>query len=181
MKRISLLLLTLLVPFGVNAANMQCHGRATHWRDIAYTSGPMSKYSELKNCIAWTAYQFELPEELLYAMLDVERGPIGNCKSNKNGTQDCGPAQINDVRLKELEKFNLNKSDLKNKSCHNIWAMGYLLRKEIEKADGKIWRGVGNYHYHYSVNPRIHDTYIKKVKKSWRKLNIRIESYCRQR
>ena len=91
------------------SAQMQCHGKAQHWRDIAYSTGVMSKYKDVRNCIAWTAYQFDLPEELLYAMLDVERGPVnGKCRNNKNGTQDCGPAQINDVRLSELKEFNLS-------------------------------------------------------------------------
>ncbi len=172
----------LFIPFfTADAAQMQCHGQASHWRDIAYSTGVMSKYKEVRNCIAWTAYQFDLPEELLYSMLDVERGPLnGKCRDNKNGTQDCGPAQINDVRLKELKEFNLSKSDIRSKPCHNVWAMGYLLRREIERADGKIWRGVGNYHYHYSANPEIHNRYVRKVKSSWRKLNKKIENYCNQ-
>ena len=170
------------VSLPASATNMQCHGEASHWRDVAYSTGVMSKYKDVRNCIAWTAYQFELPEELLYAMLDVERGPInGKCRNNRNGTQDCGPAQINDVRLKELSKFSLTKNDIKSKPCHNVWAMGYLLRREIEKADGKIWRGVGNYHYHYSVNPTIHNRYIRKVKASWRKLNLKIKNYCSEK
>ena len=181
-KLFSFLLAGLLVlSLSSDAAQMQCHGKAAHWRDIAYSTGVMNKYKDVRNCIAWTAYQFDLPEELLYAMLDVERGPInGKCRTNKNGTQDCGPAQINDVRLKELKEFNLTKSDIKSKPCHNVWAMGYLLRREIERADGKIWRGVGNYHYNYSANPEIHNRYIRKVKSSWRKLNKKIESYCNQ-
>ena len=172
----------LLLSFSASATQMKCHGSATHWRDIAYSQGVMSKYMEYRQCIAWTAYQFKLPEELIYAMLDVERGPVnGTCRTNKNGTQDCGPAQINDVRLKELKMFSLSKDDIKRKPCHNIWAMGYLLRREIEKAQGKIWRGVGNYHYHYSVNKDIHNRYIAKVKKSWRNLNKKIEDYCSKR
>src|SRR5574344_101580 len=171
----------LLTTSSVNATQMKCHGQANHWRDVAYSTGVMSKYKDVRNCIAWSAYQFNLPEELLYAMLDVERGPVnGTCRNNRNGTQDCGPAQINDVRLKELGKFHLSKSDIKSKPCHNIWAMGYLIRREIEKSGGKIWRGVGNYHYHYSVNPDIHNRYVRKVKSSWRKLNKRIENYCSQ-
>ena len=161
---------------------MECHGEAVHWRDIAYSNGIMSKYQDLRNCIAWTAFQFDLPEELLYSMLYVERGPVdGKCRTNKNGTQDCGPAQINDVRLKELKKFHLSKADIKSKPCHNVWAMGFLLRREIEKVNGRIWLGVGNYHYHYRVNSKIHDRYVRKVKNAWNKLNKKIENYCGQK
>lgn len=161
---------------------MQCHGSAEHWRDIAYALPPMDKYQDLRGCIAWTAYQFELPEELLYSVLYVEQGPMnGRCSINTNGTEDCGPAQINDVRLKELSRFSLTKSDIKRKPCQNVWAMGYLLRREIEKAGGKIWRGVGNYHFHYSVNQSIHNTYIRKVKKAWNRLDSEIARYCAEK
>lgn len=170
-----------LLAAAAEASVMQCRGSAEHWRDIAYSSPPMDRYQDLRNCIAWTAYQFELPEELLYAILYVERGPLhGRCSSNTNGTEDCGPAQINDVRLKELRRFSLSKSDMQSRPCHNIWAMGYLIRREIEKAGGRIWRGVGNYHYHYSVNPEIHNRYVRKIHKAWDILNLKIKNYCNQ-
>lgn len=179
-KILSSLLLLFTISLQAHAAVAPCHGNGEHWRDVAYSKAPMNKYHDLRNCIAWTAYQFELPEELLYAILYVERGPVnGRCSSNTNGTEDCGPAQINDVRLSELKQFKLTKSEIKSSPCHNIWAMGYLMRREIEKADGNIWRGVGNYHYHYSVNPQIHQRYVKKIRAAWEKLNDDISSYCR--
>lgn len=162
-----------------DAAVMRCHGSAAHWRDVAYSAPPMNKYKDLRNCVAWTAWQFELPEELLYSIIYVEQGPLnGRCTNNSNGTQDCGPAQINDVRLKELSRFSLTKNDIRSEPCRNVWAMGYLLRREIEKANGQIWRGVGNYHFHYSVSQTIHNNYIRKVKKAWKRLNDETAAYC---
>ncbi len=159
---------------------MQCRGGVSHWRDIAYLEAPMDRYHELRNCVAWTAHQFELPEELIYAILYVERGPInGVCSRNTNGTEDCGPAQINDVRLEELRNFNLTKEDMKKRPCHNIWALGYLVRREIDKAGGVIWTGVGNYHFHHSVNRTIHNRYIERIRKAWEGLNARVQEYCR--
>ncbi|MCR5536350.1 MAG: lytic transglycosylase domain-containing protein [Succinivibrio sp.] len=180
MKRILLLLAAvLMLCLNTQAAEMQCHGKVTHWRDVAYRKAPMRKYADLRYCIAWTAYQFDLPEELMYAVLYVERGSVnGKCTRNRNGTQDCGPAQINDVRLKELQKFQLTREDVKSRPCHNIWAMGYLMRREIEKADGRIWRGVGNYHFNYSVNHKIHNRYVKRVMAAWQKLNKEVQAYC---
>ncbi len=162
----------------VGAATMSCEVEG-HWRDVAYQQEPMKRYEELKSCIAWTAYQFELPEELLYSILYVERGSVnGKCRTNRNGTQDCGPAQINDVRLKELKQFGLTKAVIKSEPCHNIWAMGYLIRREIEKADGNIWVGVGNYHYHYSVNEQVHDRYVNRIRDAWQKLVTSTYNYC---
>src|SRR5574344_1377135 len=113
----------LLTTSSVNATQMKCHGQANHWRDVAYSTGVMSKYKHVRNCIAWSAYQSNLPEELLYAMLDVESGPVnGTGRNNRNGTEDCGPAQINYLALKQLGKFRLSKSDINGKPSHNIWA-----------------------------------------------------------
>ena len=52
--------LFLILPLSVNATQMRCHGQAKHWRDVAYSTGPMSKYKDLRKCIAWTAYQLSL-------------------------------------------------------------------------------------------------------------------------
>lgn len=161
-----------------SAASMSCKVKG-HWRDVAYKEPPMDKYESLKDCLAWTAYQFNLPEELLYSILYVERGSInGKCERNRNGTQDCGPAQINDVRISELRQFKLSKNDIKSKPCHNIWAMGYLVRREIEKAGGNIWTGVGNYHFHYSVNQKVHDRYINRIRNAWQTLVNSTYTYC---
>lgn len=174
----SILGLCVLLFMPARAASIECDV-AGHWRDVAYEVEPMKKYEPLKKCIAWTAYQFNLPEELLYSILYVERGPLnGRCGTNRNGTQDCGPAQINDVRLSELRQFGLTKNDIRQKPCHNIWAMGYLIRREIEKADGNIWRGVGNYHYHYSANQKLHDRYVNRIRDAWNTLVSNTFDYC---
>ena len=34
------------LSFEATAVQMQCHGNATHWRDIAYSNGVMSKYKD---------------------------------------------------------------------------------------------------------------------------------------
>ncbi|MGN1392772.1 MAG: lytic transglycosylase domain-containing protein [Succinivibrionaceae bacterium] len=162
--------------FVSTSASNNC--KNVHWRDVAYT-GVMAKYKPYSHCVQWTANQFELPEELLFSIIYVERGDVnGKCMRNRNGTEDCGPAQINDVRIPEIEKFDLDKSDMKNNPCRNIWAMGYLMRREIEKANGDIWLGVGNYHYHYSVNQSIHDRYVNLVMNAWKKLSSQARVKC---
>ena len=156
----------------------KCEG---HWRDFAYDTKIMKRYKPYSHCVKWTAGQFERPEELLYSILYVERGDVsGNCMTNSNGTEDCGPAQINDVRLGEIKKFDLDKSDMKNSPCRNIWVMGYLIRREIEKADGDLWLGVGNYHYKRSVNSDIHDKYVNRIRDAWVRLNTNVAEMCGQ-
>lgn len=161
-------------------AGTDCLACSGHWRDVAYDTGVMKKYKPYSHCVSWTARQFELPEELLYSVLYVERGDTrGRCATNANGSEDCGPAQINDVRMGEIRKFDLDKDDMKGSPCKNIWVMGYLIRREIEKADGDIWLGVGNYHYNRSANSVIHDRYVGRVRGAWEKLCDRVSRMCR--
>lgn len=182
MKITKYFLLLFTFIFFIQNANAQiepCKQNAEHWRDIAYAKPPMKKYAEYKNCIAWVAYQFDLPEELLYSILYVERGDVsGKCSRNRNGTKDCGPAQINDVRLGELSRFALSKEDIQRKPCHNIWAMGYLIRREIEKVNGDIWKGVGNYHYNYKASKKIHMRYVTKIQDAWMELIASTKVLC---
>ncbi len=67
---------------------------------------------------------------------------------------------------------------MRTNPCRNIWVMGYLIRREIEKANGNIWRGVGNYHYHYSVNQEIHNRYVNLVRNAWEKLYESVNNQC---
>ena len=172
----ALLVMNLFGMSNAEAAGKKCEG---HWRDVAYDVKIMKKYKPYSHCVKWTASQFELPEELLYSILYVERGDVtGKCMTNNNGTEDCGPAQINDVRLDEIKKFDLDKSDMKNSPCRNIWVMGYLIRREIEKADGDLWLGVGNYHYRRSANSEIHDKYVGRIRDAWARLNQNVADIC---
>ena len=105
-----------------------------HWREVAYFEPPMSSYYKYRGCVAWAAWQFELPEELLYAIMYVERGDISHCRCKRNGTHDCGPAKVKDMQLGEIRRFNLTGKLVRSTPCHDIWAMGYLLRREIDEA-----------------------------------------------
>lgn len=172
----SLICFLVIFSFNDTLAADNCNA---HWREIAYV-GVMSPYQPYSHCVQWTANQFEIPEELMYSILYVERGDVnGKCMKNNNGTEDCGPAQINDVRIGEIKQFDLDKEDMKNNPCRNIWAMGYMIRREIEKANGDIWLGVGNYHYKRSVNADIHDRYVKKVNDAWRRLSTNFRVSCK--
>lgn len=163
---LGLFIFTLSIPgYGKN----QCpYG---HWREIAYDTKIMAKYKPYRNCVAWVSYQFKLPEELMYSILYHERGSVtGRCSTNPNGTQDCGPSGINDVRIASLADFDLTKDDIKNVPCRAIWASGYFMRNEITKANNDFWLGVGNYHYQQKVGPKTHAIYVRHIYDAWRKL-----------
>ena len=173
---IMLLIFAVAIIPEVASAKEKCRG---HWRDYAYDTKIIKRYNPYAHCIWYVAYQFELPEELLYSIVYHERGDVnGKCMVNNNKTEDCGPAQINDVKLPEIKRFGLTKTDMKTNACRNIWTMGLFIREHIEKANGVIWMGVGNYHYHYKVSPKIHDAYVEKVRAAWIQLIKTINDKC---
>ncbi|MNH06430.1 Transglycosylase SLT domain protein [compost metagenome] len=142
-----------------------------HWRERAYDNAIMEKYKPYVHCVEWTAWQFKLPEELMYSVLYHERGRVdGKCSTNPNKTTDCGPGQINEVRMPELAPFGLTRDDIRTVPCRNIWAVGYLLHKEIKKADGDFWLGVGNYHAQHRLKPKTHAIYVGHIYDAWKKL-----------
>lgn len=143
----------------------------SHWRDKAYDNKIMIQYKPYSHCIEWTAWQFQLPEELLYSVIYHERGDVSGKKlTNRNATTDCGPGGINDVRMPELAKFDLTRNDICTVPCRSIWAVGYLLRYEIDRAKGDFWLGVGNYHANQRLKPKTHAIYVRKIYAAWKNL-----------
>ncbi|HGK7310996.1 TPA: lytic transglycosylase domain-containing protein [Aeromonas hydrophila subsp. hydrophila] len=162
-----------IVIAATSSANTNAFGECpnVHWRERAYDNVIMKKYKPYVHCVEWTAWQFRLPEELMYSVLYHERGRVdGKCSTNSNRTTDCGPGQINDVRMPELTPFGLTRDDIRTVPCRNIWAVGFLLHKEIKNAKGDFWLGVGNYHAKHHLKPKTHAAYVRNIYDAWQKL-----------
>lgn len=84
------------------------------------------------NCIAKSALKHGVPEALLHAVAKKEGGSIGKCVMNKNGTRDCGPAQINTSWSREFSRYNVDFSAVTHDVCTNFDASGFILRKNYE-------------------------------------------------
>lgn len=153
------------------ALNETCASKFEHWREYAYNTERMLKYKPYASCVEWSAFQFNLPEELIYSIIYRENGGVeGRCPVNPNKTKDCGPTGINDVRMGELAKFDIDQTQLKSEPCKAIWSAAYLLRKEINKVNGDFWLGVGNYHYNRKAGPKTHAIYVHHIRDAWMKL-----------
>ena len=111
--------------------------------------GPNNQY---ESCVYQAAASYQLPVELILAIMKVEGGRPGSMVKNKNNTYDHGIMQINTVNLNRFRGY-LTKEQIVWDGCANIYAGSWLLKSEINLAGGDVWKGVGNYHsrtpYHH--------------------------------
>lgn len=120
---------------------------------------PMEPSPVTQECIIETAHRFNLPILLLHTILKVEGGEVGKVNYNTNDTYDIGPMQINSIWLKEFMPYVTPTQILYN-GCVNVQIGAWILRSNINKAQGNFWKGVGNYH---SGTPHLHRKYQEKV------------------
>jgi soluble lytic murein transglycosylase-like protein len=99
------------------------------------------------DCINTAAIEYHVPALLVIAVLKIEGGRVGMANVNKNGTVDYGPMQINSSWLKDLVHYGYTAHDIQYDPCMNVNAGAWILAQEIAN-DGRIWKGVGNYHSH---------------------------------
>ena len=114
-----------------------------------------------EECIQLAAQRFTLPPILIKAVLLVEGGKIGQTHSNKNGSYDIGPMQINSIWLPKFSKYVSYKEILHN-GCTNVQVGAWILRYNINQS-GDFWSGVGNYH---SATLKKHIAYQQRVYKA---------------
>jgi soluble lytic murein transglycosylase-like protein len=104
-------------------------------------------------CIMAAANSYGIPPIVIASIMKTEGGRVGQYSENTNGTKDLGPMQINDgVWIKPVadEFLNGNQSEarrrLKDDGCFNVYAGTWILRTNIDSADGDVMEGVGRYH-----------------------------------
>lgn len=83
---------------------------------------------EAVQCVAQASSRYQVPELLLHSILMKENGRTGKCSKNKNGTYDCGLAQINTTWLPHFAKYGVTQEMLYGNACTNIQAAAYILR-----------------------------------------------------
>ena len=60
------------------------------------------------DCVLDAARVSGMPVAVLFAILATEGGKMGEALSNKNGTWDMGPFQVNSVHLNELAAMGIS-------------------------------------------------------------------------
>jgi soluble lytic murein transglycosylase-like protein len=96
-------------------------------------------------CVAYTAAKFDLPPNLILAIMKTEAGRVGMESRNTNGSFDLGPMQVNTVWLTVLEEHGVTRAALRDDGCLNVWVGGWILKSGLISAKS-WWRGVGRYH-----------------------------------
>lgn len=116
--------------------------------------------------IVAAANAHNVPLAPLLGILATENGRLGEALSNKNGTWDLGPFQVNTVHLNDLSEIGYTPEAIMADGRTNAFAAAWLLRQEILRA-GNLWHGVGHYH---SRTPFRKYGYIRKVQGNIKRL-----------
>lgn len=132
----------------------------------------MSFPAAVAACMAMMSQIYGVPEPVIHGVATVEGGRPGLVSKNSNGTADYGRMQINTVWLDDIASITGQSVDtvrqrVTDDDCYNIGVGTWILAKEIRRADGDFWRGVGNYH---SRTPARHQGYRRKVVDTIRRL-----------
>jgi len=128
---------------------------------------PSMFQSVTEQCIVETANRFSLPEIILKAILEVEGGKTGELRVNSNGTYDIGPMQVNSIWLPKFTNYITSERILYD-SCANLQIGAWILRYNVNKANGDIWQGVSSYH---SSTPAHQEKYRNKIYAAIQKIN----------
>ena len=118
------------------------------------------------DCVLDAARVSGMPAAALFAILATEGGKTGEALSNKNGTWDLGPFQVNTVHLRELTAMGISPRAVLCDGRVNAHAAAWLLRKEYRRT-GNLWQAIGAYH---SRTPHRRDAYIRRVKSNLERL-----------
>ena len=118
------------------------------------------------DCVLDAARISGMPVAALFAILATEGGKTGEALSNKNGTWDLGPFQVNTVHLRELAAMGISPDAVLRDGRVNAHAAAWLLHKEYRRT-GNLWQAIGAYH---SRTPHRRDAYIRRVKSNLERL-----------
>jgi hypothetical protein len=122
-------------------------------------------------CLMAAASGYGLPPGAMTAILAVEGGKAGQAVTNKNGSRDLGPFQINSVWLDSFKTYwrlpdrATAERLLRDDGCANAWAAAAILKSHLIYT-GRIDRAIARYH---SATPPIGAAYLEKVSAAARK------------
>ncbi len=100
---------------------------------------------EAVQCIAQASVRYDVPELLLHAIIVKENGRMGQCSKNKNGTYDCGLAQINTAWVPYFAKYGIKLEHLLKDTCTNLQASAYILRSNYNKKNANWFNAIVAY------------------------------------
>ena len=126
-------------------------------------------------CLAAAAHAYTVPGQYLYAILSVEGGQVGQSVSDRNGTHDLGPFQINTTWGPAIGRlWSMSVDDalarVRDNGCANAVIAAAILDQCAAEAGGDFFTAVGLYH---SRKANLAGPYREKVLAALQLLNSR--------
>jgi len=124
------------------------------------------------DCIYQAAQFYRIHPDILYAILLVEGGTVGEGNSgNQNGSTDFNLFQINSIHLPELAELGITKEEVINDGCLSAAIAARIVYKatlniRIENEDEYL-SAIARYH---SANPGPNQIYSRKLKAAFQYL-----------
>jgi len=120
----------------------------------------------LLRCLSGSAERHSVPVDALVMIYLNEGGTLGKSSHNTNNTDDLGPFQINDTWLPRLSAhWNVPQAFardlLLNQFCANVDAAAWILRLNLDAANGDLKEAVGLYH---SATPELKNKYLAQMR-----------------
>lgn len=129
--------------------------------DVMAKSNDIYYIPVTRSCIQETADEFDIPEWLIFSILDLEGGSIGMKLRNTNNSYDIGPMQINTIWMPKLREMGITEHMLRFNGCLNVSVGVSILCNSLMQSNN-FWEGVGGYH---SKTPYLNKKYRYNVYK----------------
>ncbi len=101
--------------------------------------------AQVKACIPHAAAFHGVNELVLTAIIKIESGFNPRAvNQNENGTADMGPGQINSIHHRDLARYGVTESHIKD-PCWGVYIAAFHLANVVRKA-GNTWQGIATYH-----------------------------------
>jgi hypothetical protein len=98
-------------------------------------------------CSIAAAVKYQLPANLMLAVVEQEGGRPGQWVQNANGSYDVGSMQFNTEYLRDLEKrYGITSADVAVDGCYPFDLAAWRLRGHIMRDKGDLWTKAANFH-----------------------------------
>ena len=116
-------------------------------------------------CLAAAAHAYRIPENVLYAIMAVEGGRVGQAVPNPNGTHDLGPFQINTAWGPAVARYlgepvEQALARVRDDGCANAVIATAILKQCLTETHGDRRLALGLYH---SRDPELAEPYRRKA------------------
>ncbi|MDR1870731.1 MAG: lytic transglycosylase domain-containing protein [Deltaproteobacteria bacterium] len=108
------------------------------------------------DCLKDAAKLFQIPPEIVLAILATEGGKVGEVSFNPSGSFDLGPMQINSTWLPILSDRGIRLEHIRDNGCANVAVGAWILRLNFLETKN-MTRALAYYH---SRDPRKGRAYV---------------------